>query len=141
MGQIYSDDSGWLKITSRDAVKTVFTGRLLRKICQRAYEPEATEPSLIVAWSNLAKIGVLDGNPEGAELQVQADLCAELLRAEINRIKPLATILLTGDFAVEEILYPSLERDGWKNNVREENQVAIKEALGTTLFWTYHAVE
>ena len=51
---------------------------------------------------------------------------------------PDATIFFTGDYATN-IFDLVVGRDGWTDNVPEEDQVAVKQhaELGL-LFWTYH---
>lgn len=96
---------------------------------------------LALGWSNLVKIGnKTGGNPEGGILTAQARLCIESLHEEILTMVPDATVLLTGSsYANKEIFYPVFGDDGWRNNVPEESQVALKEhkSLGP-LLWVDH---
>lgn len=93
-----------------------------------------------VGWSELVKIGKADGRPEVEEIAKQADLCIEALQLEIRTFRPDATILLTGEhYARDEILYRVFGREGFRNNVRSKDQVAVKNhpELGVVL-WTDH---
>lgn len=114
--------------------------QFINRVCQLAYAPAPIDPRDIVAWSNLAKIGVVKGNPKPAQIKIQADLCAELLRTEISRLKPIATILLTGNYAQEDILYRALDcKEGdWEQSAPDKDRVASLNALGTTLLWAAH---
>lgn len=51
-----------------------------------------------LVWSNVAKLGVTIGNPEGRVLAAQTELCAELLRAEIAYYKPKVVVFVTGSY-------------------------------------------
>jgi len=66
-----------------------------------------------VIWTNLAKIGVIQGNPNPAQLDAQAELACETLKAEIDEYKP-ALVVIASDYAKEQIIYPVFgERSRW----------------------------
>lgn len=114
--------------------------RALRSItdqCRRIVSPNGTLPS--VGWSNLCKIGDSRKNPTPQSVHAQADLCVRALREELQKASPSITLLLTGDFARDEILYPVFGEKGWRNNVADENLVAVKDhpQYGVVL-WGYH---
>jgi hypothetical protein len=93
-------------------------------------------------WSNLAKIGVIDGNPTGNILRHQAPVCVQALRDEIRMMKPTAVVVSTGFFAHKEIFIPvfgDLEA-GWFQDVPDWDRVAFRRvpALDTTVIWTDH---
>jgi hypothetical protein len=61
------------------------------------------------------------------------------LKHELQAAKAKITIFLTGDFARDEILYPALGNDDWRNNVAEENKIAVKcNSEFGPLLWGYH---
>jgi hypothetical protein len=117
----------------------------IRSVCSQVVRTAGLDPRLfdnpsgIVGWSNLAKIGAAEGRPKGDLVAAQRELCVEALRTEISTMRPLATVFLSGDYLVEEILYPSMGQEQWRNNVKDEDRVAVREhpQFGT-LIWTYH---
>lgn len=81
----------------------------------------------MAGWSNLAIIGAAEGNPGSELIAVQKGVCVEALRSAIAAHRPVATVLVSGDYCDKEILLPALgERGDWHNNVSDENRVAIK---------------
>jgi hypothetical protein len=84
---------------------------------------------LRIGWSNLCKIGDCKHNPSRKSICAQADMCVQALREELPTAKPVVTILLSGDLAVDEILYPAFGKNGWGNNVPDENETANR--MGT----------
>lgn len=93
-----------------------------------------------VGWSNLVKIGKANRErPEGKEISDQADLCIQALQLEIRAFRPDAIILLTTNYAQDKILYPVFGREGFRNNVKSEDQVAVKRhpEFGVVL-WANH---
>jgi hypothetical protein len=101
----------------------------IREIVRRTFYAVGRDPASIpldkiVAWSNLAKISALRGNPYGSQLKTQSKLCVDLLKAEIGRAKPTAIIIAVGDYAQREILYPLLGEEGWIHDTEAKNQNA-----------------
>jgi hypothetical protein len=107
------------------------------KQCGLIASPSGTRP--IVGWSNLCKIGDTQANPSAQSIRDQADLCIRALREELRAAKPTITVLLTGHFAQDEILYPVFGNEGWRNNVPAEDRIAVKDHpdYGVVL-WSYH---
>ncbi len=94
---------------------------------------------LPVIWSNLVKIGIKGGNPRGTDLNLQKELAQRTLRAEIDEYKPSLVFLVSGEYAVKEIVSPVFEKSGrwtkpkgknywWRNRTEEMPPV----------LWTYH---
>lgn len=102
-------------------------------------QDELHDLSPMVGWSNLAKVAFADKNPNGELLSAQAEICRKSLAEEIKKMRPHATVLLTGDYARNEILYPTFGPDGWVNNVKDGDRVALKRhpTFGLIL-WGYH---
>jgi hypothetical protein len=76
------------------------------------------EPFSNLIWSNLAKIGVTNGNPTGRYLQMQTDLAIETLIAEIECYRPALIVFASSDYAKEAILKPVLRNFGADQNDR-----------------------
>jgi hypothetical protein len=98
-----------------------------------------------IGWSNLVKIGVANGNPQGTKLQTQAKLSIEILKAEIARWKPHATIFLTSEYAADTVLLPAFgDRGTWTQQTAiasgTTEHVWFKTAAetGCPLIWTLH---
>src|SRR5215469_5737913 len=72
-------------------------------------------------------------------IRAQASLCVQALKQELARAKPKVTVFLTSDYAMEEILFPAVGRDDWRNNVSSEDQIAVKlhQDFGW-LLWGFH---
>lgn len=92
-----------------------------------------------VSWTNLAKIGVMKGNPAGECLRLQKDLARATLKAEIKEYKPSAVFLVSGTYADREIVFPALGvLEKW---VRPEDKdywwLARTEEMPPVL-WAYH---
>ena len=51
-----------------------------------------------VAWTNIARIGLANMNPEGDDFEVQRRICRSLLRSEICCLQPNLVVLLTSDY-------------------------------------------
>jgi hypothetical protein len=90
-------------------------------------------------WSNLAKIGDLDGNPDKWSLDIQKELCREALAVEIAAFAPTATILATTNYAQKQIVFPLFGEEDWCFDTPKKNRVAFKEhpQFGL-LIWTNH---
>ena len=50
-----------------------------------------------VIWTNLFKIGVLSGNPNGPYADIQSDLAKQTLWAEISEFQPALVMFVTGN--------------------------------------------
>ncbi|RYC30305.1 hypothetical protein D3273_19245 [Lichenibacterium minor] len=59
---------------------------------------DGASPLSNLVWSNVAKLGVTVGNPEGRVLAAQTGRCAELLAAEIAYYKPKIVVFVTGSY-------------------------------------------
>lgn len=95
-----------------------------------------------VAWSNIAKIeGPNREPPEGAFLQVQAQLCVQQLNYELNQYKPDVILLLTGTRGHREILIPAFGE--FCNRVRKSTHIGFRavagsDGCGVPAIWTNH---
>lgn len=91
-----------------------------------------------VGWSNLLKIGRTNRNATPDFVPMQRDLCIECLRAEVDKMRPAATILMSGMFC-SEIVLGAFGADLWRQNSKNSDRVSVKEhsAMGTIL-WTDH---
>ena len=97
-----------------------------------------------VIWTNLAKIGVQNGNPRGQHLSDQSDLAITTLKAEIREYRSQLVVLVSGGFAVKEIVYPAfdtLRRDEWQEfQLAQEDDYCLLESskLHPTVLWFNH---
>jgi hypothetical protein len=90
-----------------------------------------------VVWTNLAKIGMVSSNPSGDCLKVQSKLAIETLQAEIEEYDP-KLIIVTGEYATNEILYPIWPKGNWKG-ARDPEYCWIKKThLGPPVLWVDH---
>jgi hypothetical protein len=90
-----------------------------------------------VVWTNLAKIGVVGGNPSGACLKMQSELAIETLKAEIGEYRP-QLIVVAGEYARDEILYPIWPKDKWEG-ARHPEYCWIKGTnLRPSVLWVDH---
>ena len=111
-----------------------------RSLKALGHDPGSIDLEKVVGWSNLAKISDIRCNPCGTLLNDQADLCAELLRAEIARAKPTIILVAVGDYARQEVLHPVFGSDGWLHDAEKENQNAkqLSHPLASLVLWTNH---
>lgn len=82
-----------------------------------------------LGWSNLVKINSVNiASPPGTEIiAAQAPLCVEALRGEVRVFRSHATVLLSGNYAQDEILLPVFgPAELFQNNVEAEDRVAIR---------------
>ncbi|HEY4044533.1 MAG TPA: hypothetical protein VGM32_22200 [Rhodopila sp.] len=92
-----------------------------------------------IGWSNLAKIGAVSGNPQGAHLRIQAPLCCEILKSEIGAWKPHVVVFHTSDFARDEILWPSIGApETWEHSATEHVWFKNNEISGCPSIWTIY---
>lgn len=90
-----------------------------------------------VVWTNLAKIGVVGGNPSGVCLEMQSQLAIETLQAEIEVYDP-QLIVIAGEYAKCEILYPIWPKDTWEG-ARHPEYCWIKGThLRPSVLWVDH---
>jgi hypothetical protein len=94
----------------------------------------------IIAWSNLTKISSGGGNPQGKMLTMQADVCTELLKAEIKRVQPDLIIAAVGCYAEKEIADPLFGNEGWVHDTPKNDQNGIKRdhSSGIPIVFTPH---
>jgi hypothetical protein len=91
-----------------------------------------------VIWTNLAKIGVIKGNPWGSYLAAQAGLACATLRAEIDEYKP-SLVLIAADYAKCEIIYPVFgERATWNERADHEFCWIDRKSSRPAVLWTDH---
>jgi hypothetical protein len=94
-------------------------------------------------WSNLAKIGDIHNNPSPEMIKRQASLCILQLRSEMHLMSPHVIIILTRNYAEDEILYPVFGRDNWRWDNQEQDRVAFKKfeldsSSRAIVIWTNH---
>jgi hypothetical protein len=95
----------------------------------------------LVAWSNLAKIGVEVGNPSDKFLDVQDKLCVDQLKYELDEYKPDLILILSEGFGIKKVLVPAFG-DEWphlKQTIHVQFRM-VKNSAGveTPAIWTNH---
>lgn len=99
------------------------------------------EPLQNIVWTNICKLGVLTGNPEGAYYDFQCVLALDTLRSEIETYRPSLVVLVTNDYG-----------EGLIRKVADDPDDSLwhkeKEKLGfwwreptlkiPAMLWTYH---
>jgi hypothetical protein len=88
-----------------------------------------------VIWTNLAKIGVESGNPAGDNLSLQRDLACQTLRLELEEYKPKLVMLVTGNYAGNDIVIPVFGND---LNRPIEFWWRSRDATRPAILWTDH---
>lgn len=75
--------------------------RFAHKLSQEAYAIGGTtgRPLANLLWTNVAKLGVKEGNPGGQYLWSQVDLARAMLKAEVQHYRPHAIVICTGIYA------------------------------------------
>ena len=97
-----------------------------------------------VIWTNLAKIGLQYGNPRGQVLSDQSDLAIATLRAEVREYRPQLVVLVSGGFAVKEIVYPTFDtrtRNEWQEfQLEAKDDYCLLEStkIHPTILWFNH---
>jgi hypothetical protein len=97
-----------------------------------------------VIWTNLAKIGAQRGNPRGQVLYDQCDLAITTMKAEVREYCPQLVVLVSGGFAVKEIVYPAFDtrrRDEWQEfQLEQEDDYCLLEStkVHPTVLWFNH---
>ena len=103
-----------------------FIRAILKRIAEDCGQPGEALPARL-AWSNLAKIGNLTGNPGGRSLREQQELCIEALTMEIEAFKPTAILIATTNYAEKEVVFPLFGDEGWSFDTPEEDRIAYKQ--------------
>jgi hypothetical protein len=84
------------------------------------------QPLRNIVWSNIAKIGVREGNPEGRYLSLQASLAEETLKAEIAHYSPSLVVFVSNDYAEDIVrsLFISLgacqDEPSWDRSLEDQ---------------------
>ncbi|MGA3332663.1 MAG: hypothetical protein ABSC62_00720 [Terracidiphilus sp.] len=92
-----------------------------------------------VIWTNLAKIGVDSGNPQGSFLEEQSGLAVRTLRAEIAEYNPSLVVLVTSDYAKDEIVYRIWPQHDWTISKLDGSTCWIAGKDGEPpVLWTNH---
>jgi hypothetical protein len=94
-----------------------------------------------VAWSNLAKIGVDDGNPSPEFVRAQAELCAAQLRQELDKYVPDVVLIATGNYGDKEVLFPAFGGEWPRLRQTEHVQFRMLKnsaGVGAPAIWTNH---
>lgn len=90
-----------------------------RRLC------DSTGASL--AWSNLCKIGTLEGNPDKNLAKEQMDLDVRILKEEIRFLKPCLIVCVAADTVYDDFVYCALETmrgpDGFIGKPDEDNAI------------------
>jgi len=116
-----------------------FIRAVLEQLAAQCNQPAEAKLLEHFGWSNLAKIGDLDGNPDSGSLRIQKDLCLEALAAEIAAFQPTAVVLATTNYAQEEVVFPLFGRDDWRFDTPDRDRVAYKQHSRFGLVvWTNH---
>jgi hypothetical protein len=91
-----------------------------------------------VIWTNLAKIGVLHGNPGHKYLTAQQELARITLRAEISEYRPVL-VVITGDYAKSAVVLPVFgDRPCWKEHPDYEFCWIERTVSKPAVLWTDH---
>jgi hypothetical protein len=116
-----------------------FIRAVLQLLAKRCDQPADTRLLEYFGWSNLAKIGDVDGNPDNWSLDIQKEICREALAVEIASFAPTATILATTNYAEKEIVFPLFSEDDWRFDTPNKDRIAFKKhpEFGL-LVWTNH---
>jgi hypothetical protein len=93
----------------------------------------------VVIWSNLAKLGVTSGNPCGEDLKSQMALAQKTLRAEVDEYAPYLVVLVTGDYAGNEIVCPTFgSPECWEHAEDGEYWSIGKTRQQPAILWIEH---
>lgn len=105
------------------------------------YRMLQSETGADVIWTNLAKVGAfrlpeehkhITCNPQGRLLQLQAGLAKTTLAAEISAYKPDVIYLVTGTYALSQIVNPLFCPDGhWSRWPSDDHTLWYMEATAT----------
>ena len=75
-----------------------------------------------LAWSNLCKVGAKSGVPNQKSIEEQSELSVATLQQEIREFQPSVIVVVTRDFAENEILgrvFEPSDSDKWKKSEDE----------------------
>jgi hypothetical protein len=101
---------------------------------------QVIQPFQNLAWTNVCKIGVVQGNPRKDIRLRQRKLAVETLSAEIGAYRPALIVFVTGDFEAEIIdqVADDPERKSWHK--RDSKWYWWRESVGKMppVLWTYH---
>lgn len=94
-----------------------------------------------LVWTNLSKIGVLEGNPKHPLRKAERDLAIETLRLEIDFYHPNLIVFVTADYE-GDLINAAVGDPGeisWHKE-RAKQGIWWREArdLMPTMLWTYH---
>jgi len=91
-----------------------------------------------VIWTNRAKIGVVKGNPSGANLRAQVELARDTLNAEVAEYGP-SLVVIVGDYAGDEIICPVFGLIGeWKKDNDDGVWWIDRTDSSPAVLWTGH---
>jgi|ERR1035438_669503 hypothetical protein len=92
-----------------------------------------------VIWTNLAKIGVQEGNPNWSLVLKQSELAYRTLAGEIEEYKPALIVLVTGDFGRHEIVWPLFGgADAWRDDPTKSYRWQERSTFSVPILWTKH---
>lgn len=95
--------------------------------------------SKVVIWTNLAKIGVQEGNPKWRLVRMQSELACRTLDAEVELYNPSLIVLVTGDFGRHEVVWPMFgRRDAWQSDAVTGYRWQERSVFGIPVLWTGH---
>jgi len=109
--------------------------------CVAATTKSNVEPFQNLVWTNICKIGVKQGNPNGYVFRAQRELAIESLRLEIERYRPRLVVFVTGDYGAE--IVDAVVRDVGRRTWHEERGRDLfwwREPIGKmpAILWAYH---
>lgn len=91
-----------------------------------------------VIWTNLVKIGVKSGNPQGCHLEMQAELAVKTLKAEITEYDPSLVVLATSDYAKDQIVYRVWPQKTWTISSFDGTCWIRGKGRKPSVLWTDH---
>ena len=99
------------------------------------------EPLQNIVWTNICKLGVLKGNPEGVYYEFQHALALDTLRSEIEAYRPSLAVIVTNDYGMD--LIGEIADDSNNSSWHKENEKFgfwWREPAGEipAMLWTYH---
>jgi hypothetical protein len=91
-----------------------------------------------VIWTNLVKIGVTHGNPNSRLIEEQCELAHLTLKAEIAEYKPALVVLVSSDFAKDQIVYRIWPQKTWGISDFDGTCWIRKDGEIPPVLWTDH---
>lgn len=92
-----------------------------------------------VGWTNLAKVGVIRGNPEGGVFEAQRALCQVCLKEEIEQFSPAIVVIVSGNYHGDFVEEVFLNEHGWDKTGSSIGIWAISIREGQTrVYWSDH---